>query len=114
MASAARSRRDFADRQTSIYIFHFAIIMLISFILAELFSIKSGEISNYFIWIVFLPPILLGCWTLYFFTEGPCNNYLKQLRAVERGKAAQLAAALASAENPTTPADARRRVNSFS
>lgn len=79
---------NWGEASYSIYLFHYAIIGLISFILLELFSVNAREISSYFLWIVFLPLILASCIVLYFFTERPCNNYLKQLRTTESRKLA--------------------------
>lgn len=71
----------------SIYIFHYAIIQAIAFVLLEFYGVRAKEIDHPFVWIVLVPPNLLLCWLLSRITERPCNAYLVRLRAAARSGA---------------------------
>lgn len=64
----------------SIYIFHFAFIALLQFAIYRAFGIVVTDISKYWVWVVFLPPVFLGCWIMYFMGERQCNQLLRRLR----------------------------------
>lgn len=70
----------------SIYIYHVAFIFLIALILDRQFNIRAEDIESYWVWILFLPVILIGCWGMYFLGEKQCNNLLR-LMARSRPKA---------------------------
>jgi peptidoglycan/LPS O-acetylase OafA/YrhL len=63
----------------SIYIYHFALLVLLSWGLSR-FGIDSKAIRNPFIWML-VPPVLIGgCYLLYLVTEKPCNRIVASLR----------------------------------
>lgn len=67
----------------SIYVYHYALIGLISFSLIELFAIQPMEIRSYFAWMAFVPPILLACYALFFLAEKPSNDLLRKGREMQ-------------------------------
>ncbi|WP_281405387.1 NAD-dependent epimerase/dehydratase family protein, partial [Methylosinus sporium] len=81
-AELTRARTlNFGAFSYSIYVFHYAILVIMSFALFEVFHIRAYEISSYFVWTIFLVPTLIICWLLYLIVEKPCNDYLRRLRA---------------------------------
>tara|TARA_R110002124_G_scaffold76753_1_gene205513 strand:+ start:14291 stop:15448 length:1158 start_codon:yes stop_codon:yes gene_type:complete len=68
----------------SIYIFHVAFLVLISLMLEALFGIRGSDISNYWAWILVLPPVLFGCWALYLISERPTNALLRRMKRKQR------------------------------
>ncbi|MBY6242479.1 acyltransferase [Methylosinus sp. Sm6] len=85
--------RSFGAFSYSIYVFHYAILVVISFALFEVFHVRGYEISSYWAWIVFLVPTLMICWLLYLLVEKPCNDYLRRLRAAGRAATQQISEA---------------------
>ena len=71
----------------SIYIFHYAFLALILLILREGAGITPGDIAHYWVWTLAVPPILLGCWGMYFIGEKQCNALLARLRETRGGRA---------------------------
>ncbi|MCF6109004.1 acyltransferase family protein [Mesorhizobium muleiense] len=65
----------------SIYIFHYAFVAMIAFFLDTKYDIQRADIHSYFAWIAAVPPILFGCWILYYCVEKHCNDYLSHLRS---------------------------------
>lgn len=65
----------------SIYIFHYAILQGLSFLLLEVWGVQAHEIGSPFMWLLFVAPILFLCWMLSLITERPCIRYLERLRA---------------------------------
>ena len=63
----------------SIYVYHVAFIFLIHLILERRFGIVAEDIASYWAWTLFLPPILFGCWVMYFIGEKPCNDLLRRM-----------------------------------
>src|SRR5690606_21040001 len=64
----------------SIYVYHYALIAIISFVLIEWAAIYPSQIRSYFAWMAFVAPVLLACYALYFVAERPSNDYLRNMR----------------------------------
>lgn len=79
----------------SIYIFHYQILSVISYVLLRFFGVVPSGLHGYFWWTLVVPPVLAGCWALYLISERPCNLLLKRIRGGEWG--AQRAVAATSA-----------------
>jgi peptidoglycan/LPS O-acetylase OafA/YrhL len=70
---------NFGSFSYSIYIYHFALIVLFSWSLSR-FGIESTTIRNPFIWMLVPPPLIGCCYLLYLVTEKPCNRIVASLR----------------------------------
>jgi peptidoglycan/LPS O-acetylase OafA/YrhL len=64
----------------SIYVYHYAIIVLISFACIELFGIDPKQTRSYVLWMAVVPPVIFACYLLYFVAERPSISYLKRIR----------------------------------
>jgi peptidoglycan/LPS O-acetylase OafA/YrhL len=68
----------------SIYLFHYQWIVLIMYFLLRVFHIETLGLRGYFWWTLAVPPVLAGCWVLYFVSERPCNEVLRKMRSRDR------------------------------
>lgn len=63
----------------SIYIFHFALMAVLMWAFWR-FGIDVRKATNPFLWPLAVPPILLGCFALYWATERISNGWVRSLR----------------------------------
>jgi peptidoglycan/LPS O-acetylase OafA/YrhL len=63
----------------SIYIYHMAFISLIKLLLDQQFNLRASDIESYWAWVLFLPPILIACWGMYFLGEKQCSTLLTRM-----------------------------------
>jgi peptidoglycan/LPS O-acetylase OafA/YrhL len=68
----------------SIYLFHYQLIIIFTFVLLDVFDITASNIRGYLWWMLAVPPVLFGCWILYFISERPCNAVLRRMRSHDR------------------------------
>lgn len=65
----------------SIYVFHYALLALIVWALKHYWEITALQIRNPVIWVLAVPPILVGCIALYWCSEHWSNRAVKRLRS---------------------------------
>lgn len=76
---AALKSINFGYFSYSIYIFHYALIALLAWAVRQ-WGIEPRAITNPFVWMIAVPPVLACCWLLYLVTEKPCNRIVASLR----------------------------------
>ena len=76
----SNARFNFGYCSYSIYIFHYAIMMVFALIFERTTGIKSNDIANYWAWLLFFPPVLFLSWSMYFLGEKQCNGILQKMK----------------------------------
>lgn len=80
-----RNLRDFPGRRWleklgtfaySLYLYHYVLLVLVV-------EVLGGPSRSYLLWLVALPPVVLGCWLLYWVAEYPTSQVLKRIRQRE-------------------------------
>lgn len=69
----------------SIYIFAFALTALLVWALSTI-GVDAHRIRNPFAWLLAVPPVLLGCFLLYWVTERVSNRWVRNIRRRTEGR----------------------------
>jgi len=75
----SRPRLNWGFCSYSIYIYHFAFIMLIKLVLEKIAGIRAQDIESYWAWLAILPFVLVSSWGMYFLGEKQCNERLRRM-----------------------------------
>lgn len=68
----------------SLYIVHMQLIVLVSFLLARGWGLEQPQMTNYWAWLLVVPPVMFLGWIFYLLTEKNCNGILGMIRDRER------------------------------